>query len=286
MAVAEQAISEGSKARPVLRALQIAPSSYYHWRTRERADPDPERQRLRQAVVQIHEDAGRCYGSRRMSAALREQDFDVGRCKARSLMREAGIEAQMPKPPKIPKVGGKADLHSPNLLERKFEVSKPNTVWAGDVSYIYTATGWSYLAIVVDLFSRKVVGWAMSRSPDSVLTVQALRMAFESRAPGTGVMFHSDQGCHYTSRDFRRYLSDQKFVQSMSRRGNCWDNAPIERVFRSLRTERIRGRVYANHREACRDIGDYILSFYNPKRLHSPLGYVSPDVYEEQARAA
>ncbi len=138
----------------------------------------------------------------------------------------------------------------------------------------------------MDLFSRKIVGWALSRHPDSELTVQALRNALESRAPGQGLMFHSDQGCHYTSAHFRDYLKSQGVTQSMSRRGNCWDNAPIERIFRSLRTERIRKRVYTGHAQACTDIGDYIVNFYNPRRLHSTLGYVSPEVFEAQERIA
>ncbi len=184
----------------------------------------------------------------------------------------------MPKAPTIPKVGGKADKVSANHLNRQFTVAKPNRIWAADISYIYTARGWLYLAVVMDLYSRKVVGWAYSDTPDTQLCIRALRVALESRQPKAKLLFHSDQGCQYSSIAFRKYLKSKRIVQSMSRRANCWDNAVVERFFRSLRTERIRKRIYSTHQAAQADISSYISEFYNRRRLHSTLGYTSPDI--------
>ena len=266
-------------------AVGVKRSTYYA-RVKSAQVVDVEREALLTQTKVIHQEVNACYGSRRMSAALTLRGFCVGRHQARSLMKEAGIEAKMPKPPALPKVGGKADKASPNLLKRAFAVEKPDTVWAGDISYIYTATGWTYLAVVLDLSTRKVVGWAYSRSPDATLAVRALRVAVGSRKPASGLMFHSDQGCQYTAKEFRDYLSLEKITQSMSRRGNCWDNAVVERFFRSLRTERIRKRIYSSHKEAMIDISDYIAGFYNSMRLHSTLGYTSPNTWEIDVRNA
>ncbi len=210
--------------------------------------------------------------------------FDAGRHKVRTLMRECDIEADMPKPPKIPKVGGKQDTASPDILKRQFNPERHNTRWAGDISYIYTAAVWTYLAVVLDLSTGQVVGWAYSRTPDAQLAIRALRVAVESRKPAQGLLFHSDQGCQYTAQAFRDYLTDEHIVQSMSRRGNCWDNAVVERFFRSLRTERIRKRIYPTHKAAMMDISQYIADFYNTVRLHSTLDYTTPATRENELR--
>ena len=271
--------------KALCQAVGVKRSTYYA-RVKSAQIVNIEREALLAQTKVIHSEVDACYGSRRMSAELRRRGSCVGRHQARSLMIEADIEADMPKPPAIPKVGGKADKASPNLLNRGFAVDKPNTVWAGDISYIYTATGWTYLAVVLDLSTRKVVGWAYSRCPEALLAVRALRVAVESRKPASGLMFHSDQGCQYTAKEFRDYLLQEQITQSMSRRGNCWDNAVVERFFRSLRTERIRKRVYASHKEAMIDISDYIAGFYNSIRLHSTLGYTSPNTRENELHIA
>ena len=172
----------------------------------------------------------------------------------------------------------------PNKLDRQFNVSKPNQVWCGDVTYIWTGNRWAYLAVVLDLFARKPIGWAMSFSPDSTLTSQALSMAFESRGKPKGVMFHSDQGSHYTSRKFRQLLWRYQINQSMSRRGNCWDNAPMERLFRSLKSEWIPALGYRNLPEAKRDVGGYLMDYYNRQRPHTFNGGISPVAAEENLK--
>ena len=173
-------------------------------------------------------------------------------------------------------------IHIPNRLNRQFAVTEPNQVWCGDVTYIWTGQRWSYLAIVIDLFARKVIGWAMSNSPDSALTGKALTMAYESRGKPSGVMFHSDQGCHYTSKKYRQLLWRYRITQSMSRRGNCWDNSPMERVFRSLKTEWVPKNGYRNFTEAQQAITDYLVGYYNQYRPHQYNGGLTPNESERQ----
>ena len=169
-----------------------------------------------------------------------------------------------------------------NHLERQFTVDRPNQVWCGDVTYVWSGQRWLYLAVVLDLYKRKVVGWACSTRPDSQLTIKALRMAYESRQSPTGVMFHSDQGSHYTSKAFRQRLWRYRIKQSMSRRGNCWDNAPMERFFRSYKTEWMPSDYYTTYREAEQDIAAY-MKYYNHRRGHSYNQYLSPATAEKQA---
>ena len=157
----------------------------------------------------------------------------------------------------------------PNKLNRQFDVARPNQVWCGDVTYIWTGKRWAYLAVVLDLFARKPVGWALSLSPDSELTSKALSMAYESRGRPRGVMFHSDQGCHYTSLKYRRLLWRYRIEQSMSRRGNCWDNSPMERFFRSLKTEWVPNSGYKSFTEAKYSIVSYITGYYSRMRPHA-----------------
>jgi len=166
------------------------------------------------------------------------------------------------------------------LLDRQFDVVEPNTVWCGDVTYIWTGNRWAYLAVVVDLFARKVVGWAMSLSPDTNLTLKALELAYESRGKPTGLMFHSDQGSHYTSLKYRQRLWRYKITQSMSRRGNCWDNAPMERFFRSFKSEWMPKIGYENFKEAKYSVSDYINGYYNNVRPHHYNAGLAPNESE------
>ena len=171
-----------------------------------------------------------------------------------------------------------------NLLNREFSVGRPNQAWCGDITYIWTGERWSYLAVVMDLYARKVVGWAMSNSPDSELTTKALEDAWLRRGKPEGVMFHSDQGSQYTSLKFRQRIWRYRMVQSMSRRGNCWDNAPMERLFRSLKSEWIPDTWYRSLAEAKMDIGRYLMGFYNQQRPHTANGGISPHAAEEKLK--
>jgi len=243
---------------------------------------DPERQSLCERVACIHRESRGSAGTRTVSAALRAEGHAVGRYKARSLMREAGVSSKQPRRHRY-KIAEDESRIAPNHLDRGFKVDRPDQVWCGDVTYIWAGTQWMYLAIVIDLYARRVVGWAMSANPDSKLTVKALSLAYESRGRPKGLMFHSDQGCHYASRLFRQTLWRYRIKQSMSRRGNCWDNAPTERFFRSLKSEWIPRNGYPTMQEAKSDVLRYLSHYYNRVRLHSFNGYKTPVDMERNA---
>ena len=169
---------------------------------------------------------------------------------------------------------------APNVLDREFEVTEPNRVWVSDITYMWTAAGWLYLAVILDLFSRKVVGWSMNKRITKKLVIDALRMGVWRRRPDVGLIFHSDRGSQYCSNAFQELLKTNGMVSSMSRKGNCWDNAVAESFFGSLKTERVFSTAYQTREEARRDIVDYIEMFYNSKRRHSYLGYMSPMEFE------
>lgn len=262
------------------RVWEVRRQGYHEWSGRRR-HTDHAKQVLIGCVREIHRASDSSYGSRRISTALKSKGHQVGRTRARTLMAEALVVADVPKPPKYPVAGPEA-LIAPNLLKRAFNVDAPDTAWAGDITYVWTQSGWIYLAVVLDLYSRRIVGWAFSDSPDTDLVTRALRLALGQRRPGADLMFHSDQGCQYTSHAFRHFLGQNAIRQSMSRRGNCWDNAVVERFFRSLKTERIRKKLYPSHSAATLDIADYIAVFYNQQRIHSAANNLPPAEYEAQ----
>lgn len=238
-----------------------------------------------QAKAAFHA-SGCSYGSRRLSAQLKLQGWNVGRHRARTLMRANGLRARWQR-----KFTHTTDSRhglpvADNALARQFKPDKPNQAWASDITYVRTRSGWLYLAVVLDLFSRKVVGWAMAPSMPAQLVCQALRMAIASRHPQPGLLVHSDRGSQYASQLHMGVLASHGLVPSMSRKGNCWDNAVVERFFLNLKMERVWQCDYANHAEASADIAEYIVGFYNPVRLHSTLGYQSPNSYELQQAGA
>lgn len=206
-------------------------------------------------------------GSRTMSTLVTSAGIDLSRYRARKAMQHLGLVSKQPSAPKYKKANNE-HLAVPNILDRQFNVASPNEVWCGDVTYIWTGKRWAYLAVVLDLFSRKPVGWALSLSPDSRLTSKALLQAYELRGKPKGVMFHSDQGMHYTSKKFGQSLWRCQITQSMSRRGNCWDNAPMERFFRSLKTEWMPKYGYTSFAEAEYSIINYITGYYSQLRPH------------------
>ena len=243
----------------------------------------PERERLMALAVKIHSTSRQSAGARTISAQLTRSGERVGRYKAASLMKAANLVSKQPHKHRY-KIAEDESKIAPNILQRQFNVDAPNKAWCGDVTYIWAGTQWLYLAVVMDLYTRRIVGWACSDSPDTRLTCAALRVAYESRGQPTDVMFHSDQGCHYTSIQFRSMLWRYKIQQSMSRRGNCWDNAVMERFFRSFKTEWVPKYGYRSMTEATTDILNYIHQYYNSVRGHSYNNYLSPMAAEaEQA---
>jgi putative transposase len=277
-----QALSQEHGRTKVLCGLFDVPRSNYHYQLKQKGKLNPVRDRLRGKVVAIHKASRGSAGARTIAGQLSQAGMKVGRYKARNLMREANIVSTQLRKHKY-KIADHESKIAPNLLNREFTVEAPNKVWSGDVTYIWAGTKWLYLAIVIDLYARKVVGWSCSDSPDSSLTCAALRMAFESRGRPTGVMFHSDQGCHYTSLQYRQLLWRYRMIQSMSRRGNCWDNAPTERFFRSYKVEWMPKEFYSTYEEAERDVLKYIIQHYNSARGHSYNNYLSPNAAEKAA---
>lgn len=262
------------------RALAVPRSSYYaSRRARGRHCIDPaELARVRQ----IHADNRHSYGSRRMACELSSLGPKVGRHRARTLMRQAGVWSHPKRRHRYRPAGAVAAI-APNRLARQFRPAAPNRVWAGDVTYLATRQGWLYLAIVVDLYARRIVGAAFSATADAALVVQALEQAWRDRQPGPGLLFHSDQGSTYASAVFVATLQRHGITQSMSRRGNCWDNAVVERVFRSLKHEWVHDQVYRDRTEAERDVSHYLWSFYNHRRWHAALGQRPPAVVDALA---
>lgn len=225
--------------------------------------------------------SGGTYGTRRISAALRQQGIHAGRHRVRSIMRGQGLRACWRRKFVHTTDSRHALPVADNLLDRQFQPEQPNTAWAGDITYVRTDSGWLYLAVVIELYSRKVIGWACAPHMQSWLVCQALNMAITTRQPAPGLLMHTDRGSQYASQAHTALLAAHQLCPSMSRKGNCWDNAVTERFFLNLKMERIWRRQYANHAEAQRDIADYIVNFYNPHRLHSSLGYLSPSQFEQ-----
>jgi len=230
-------------------------------------------------VQSIFTESNSSAGARTIADITVARGEGISRYRVTKIMKKLNLKScQVPK--HAYKRGGKERLDIPNHLQRQFLVNKPNAFWCGDVTYVWTGNRWAYLAVVMDLYARKIIGWAMSYSPDSNLTCDALKMAYEARNKPVGVIFHSDQGCHYTSKQFRQLLWRFRIKQSMSRRGNCWDNAPMERFFRSYKTEWMPTAGYSQFSEMKHEITRYIIKYYNNVRPHWFNGGITPNESE------
>ena len=276
-------IRQQQKAYPVTvlcYVMEVSRSGYYKYlktKHENKVDPDFE---LISIVRQIHSDTRGSYGSRRMSGQLRDNGYDVGRYRARSLMKKADVSVKCRKKFKRTTDSNHNQPIAPNLLKRQFEVDRPDTVWCADITYLWTLQGWLYLAVVLDLYSRKIVGWAMSNRLTDPLVKEALSMAYWRRKPEKGLIHHSDRGSQYAGNDYQKLLEQYGMVCSMSRKGDCWDNAVVESFFHSLKTEWIADTIYRTRDEARSDVIKYIEMFYNSHRLHSFLGYKTPNAFE------
>lgn len=263
--------------------MQVSRSGYYAWRVRpesQRAKTDRE---LLKRIQQIHSDSDGVYGAAKITVELNEQGCPCGRHKVARLMRIAGLKGC---PKTTFKVTTQCDPKhevADNLLQQNFTAKEMNQLWASDITYIKTRQGWLYLAVVLDLYSRRIVGWSMSRRITRHLAISALNMAVDQRLPDKQLIHHSDRGSQYTSDDFRDELEKHNIECSMSGTGNCYDNAVVESFFGLLKRERVNRRYYQTRDDAKQDIFDYIECFYNRKRRHSYLGNISPVAYEKHA---
>ena len=263
------------------RVLGVSRSGYYG--ARQRAKFAPKACLVSTQLKAEFAASGKVYGSRRLGAVLRAQGLHIGRHRVRRLMRENRLRALWRRKFVHTTDSGHALPVSANVLARRFNPSGANQAWVSDITYIRTRSGWLYLAVVLDLYARKVVGWAMEPSMHAELVCAALQLAIAQRQPPPGLIVHSDRGNQYASALHQALLARHSLVGSMSRKGNCWDNAVMERFFLSLKTERVWQRDYANHAEAMTDIADYIVAFYNSVRLHSKLGNLPPNAFEQQS---
>jgi len=261
--------------------MEVSRSGFYRY-LKQFDKPKPDNKpELHGLVKEIFESSKGTYGARRMSRALKVLGFNVGRYQAHSLMRQLGLRVVPTKRFKITTNSKHNYPIAPNLLDRQFDVKSPDQVWGTDITYLWTQEGWLYLAVVIDLYSRKVVGWAINKCMTAEFAISALTMAFWRRKPPPGLLHHSDRGSQYASHDYQNKLKEYGMVCSMSGKGDCWDNAVVERFFRSLKSERTNHCLYQTREAAKRDVIDYIEMFYNSHRLHSYLDYRSPNEYEQ-----
>jgi putative transposase len=261
------------------RILRVHRSGFYAWLKKPLSDRAVEDDRLLVKIKKFHQESGAAYGSPRIFKDLRDDGETCGLHRVARVMKQAKVMAiRSYKKPRY--VNGKPSLLAPNVLARGFVVDHPNEVWVTDITYIRTWAGFLYLAAVMDLYSRKIVGWSMKTSLHRDIVIDALLMAVWRRKPKTKVLVHSDQGSQYGSFDCRKFLETHNLKPSMSRRGNCWDNAVAESFFSSLKKERVRRKVYHSVEEAKAEVFDYIEMFYNPRRRHSHLGDISPEAFE------
>lgn len=271
--------------RVLCEVLEVSRSGFYAWKTRPATTRGASDDRLAVEIAATHAKSTRRYGSPRIHRALRKRGIRVGRKRVARLMRANGIVGRRKRRFRSTTDSNHRNPIAPNLVARDFAPAAPNTVWAGDVTYIATSEGWAYLAVLLDLFSRPLVGWAISANNDTALALAALHRAVRSRGfIPAGLLHHTDRGTPYASDDYRAALASHAMIASMSRKGDCWDNAPSESFFATLRAEVVDDERYPTLRAAEASIGDYIENFYNVERLHSTLDYVSPIEFELKAR--
>jgi putative transposase len=273
------------------KVLKVSTSGYYDSIKRQPSAQHIRRKTISQAIAKSYFESNRIYGYRKVYEDLQAEQIQCCKETVRCIMRDIGLFSRIKRKFVVTTDSNHTYKIAANILGRNFKADRPNHKWAADITYIPTKQGWLYLAVVMDLFSRKIVGWAMSENIDSVLVQSAMKMALLQRRPGDGLLHHSDRGVQYASGDFQDLLKDNNVVCSMSRKGNCWDNACVESFFGSLKSEWVRAKIYESFEEGKKDIFNYIEVFYNRKRRHASLGNVSPVVYEEiyemkQERAA
>jgi putative transposase len=268
--------------RRLCQTLKLHPSGYYAWLAEPKSARAKDDLRLLGLIKHSWLESGGVYGYRKIHDDLRELGESCGRHRVARLMRREGLRSQTGYRRRPGKYGGKPTVAAPNLLERRFNLTEPNKVWVTDITYIRTYEGWLYLAVVLDLFSRQVIGWSMKPQMTSDLAIDALLMAVWRRKPKQEVMIHSDQGSQYSSSDWRSFLQANNLIASMSRRGNCHDNAVAESFFHLLKRERIKRKIYGTRQDARADVFDYIEMFYNSKRRHGFNNQLSPVEFEKR----
>ncbi|MFP6583916.1 MAG: IS3 family transposase [Candidatus Hydrogenedentota bacterium] len=267
------------------RVLNVSSGGYYAWKTRKPSRQQQRREELTDAVLTFHADTKGAYGYRKVHEDI-VQTFEEPCCleTVRRIMKDKGLRSTRGRKFVVTTDSNHTMPVAENILDRNFESYAPNEKWVTDITFIPKHQGWTYLATVMDLFARRIVGWATSKRIDTALISEALHKAIKERQPGKGLLHHSDRGSQYASKGYRKTLKQFKMKCSMSRKGNCWDNAPMERFFSSLKSEWLRDKIFPTHEAATSAIFEYIETFYNPKRRHAALGYQSPIQYENNMK--
>jgi transposase InsO family protein len=267
------------------RVLEVSASGFYAWRSRPSSERARANERLKLEIRAIHSQSKRRYGAIKVQKELNAQGVECGHNRVARLMRESDLRSKRGRKFKVTTDSDHGFAVARNELLRRFDLSmhkEINRVWAGDITYLWTAEGWLYLAVVMDLASRRVVGWSLDHRLERFLPLAALAMAMSMRRPERGLLHHSDRGSQYASAEYRQLLDDQGMIASMSRRGDCWDNAVVESFFATLKTELVADSNWQTREEAKRAIVEYIEVWYNRKRRHQTLGYRSPVEYENE----
>jgi transposase InsO family protein len=267
------------------RILGVSRQGYYAFAKRPASPRVLADVALRERVRAVHEESDARYGSPRVLRELQRQGVRVGKRRVEKVMRSMGLAARMPRRFRVTTAANPSHPVEPNVLDRDFTAERPDERWVTDITYVWTDEGWLYLAVILDLFSRAVVGWALDTTLSTRLPLAALDMAVRRRRPSAGLLHHSDRGCQYTSRDYREALGKLGVTVSMSRTGNCWDNAVAESFFATLKTELVYRQRWANRLDVRQAVFEYIEAFYNRRRLHSSLGYRTPAEVEGDAFA-
>ncbi len=265
------------------RVLAVSRSGFYAWQRRRPSARAQAEGGLRAAIARIFRESRRRYGSPRILRELRAQGVRTSKTRVERLMRAQGLRARVPRRFVVTTDSAHREAIAPNHLARRFGVEtapEPDRIWVSDITYLSTREGWLYLAVILDLASRRVVGWGMGTALDTGLALDALRMALGRRRPCPGLLHHSDRGCQYASAEYRSALAAAGLTPSMSRKGDCWDNAVAESFFATLKWELIQRQRWQSRAEARRAVFEYIETWYNSRRRHSSLGYVSPAAYE------
>ena len=263
------------------RAMQVSVSGYYTWCKRPKSQRQQHNAALTEQITSVHQESKETYGSPRIYKELHEQGLACSEKRIARLMRLSGLRGTLPKRFVITTHSDAALPVAENLLARAFTVQTPNARWTTDITYIWTQQGWLYLAVILDLFSRRVVGWAMGSTLERSLVLSALDMALADRRPTAGLLCHSDRGSQYQSGDYQARLKENGVTCSMSRKGNCWDNAPTESFFATLKRELVYRTTFASREAARTAVFEWIETWYNRKRRHSSLGYLSPEAFEK-----
>lgn len=275
-----QAEKANYPVRVMCRVLNVSTSGYYAYLEREPSTRQREDERLKVHIGAIHVRSRGTYGRQRVGRQLLRENVEVGKQRVARLMREMGLQGLPRKRFRRTTDSNHVRPVAPNVLDRQFEAERPNQFWVTDITFIWTWEGWLYLAAILELFSRRVVGWAMQPHMRTELALEALHMALGRCVPDVGLVHHSDRGVQYAASSYQAALDESNIVCSMSRKGDCWDNAVSESFFGTLKTELINRYSWPTRREAKVAVVDYIEGFYNPHRLHSSLGYVSPLEFE------